>query len=308
MSFKNALTLLALLLFAGAPSWGRELTFAEKTYQKILDAQSIQNVTCADICGLGKQDALVVYSKPATDENATIIGGVAVFDHDKGLLWKHESSCYNFNAEPIVFDKDNPKVPFIRVTPCHNASIGCGMELYRWVGTRFQLIYTDGSGNERKLMTMPDGNPVMQTAWRGRGVPNLIRFEKGEVVDCSRAYPAFYQSYIDKAYETLAAEKWPDLEPMVVQQNFLPAFIYAGKYQEGLDFCEKLRPLMVKQDQLREDKISQQTSNSGPKGPDHLFMKELDGVIAAYQEMEKNGGSPNGKKYKKKKAAPASAS
>jgi len=231
---------------------------------------------------------------------------VAVFDHDKGLLWKHESSCYGIGGDLIVFDKDNPKVPFIRVTPCQNASIGCGMELYRWVNKTFQLIYTDGSGNERKLMTMPDGNPVMQTAWRGRGVPNLIRFEKGQVVDCSRTYPAFYKTYIDKAYEALAAEKWPDLQPMLVQQNVLPAFIKAGRYQEGLDFCEKLRPLMVKQDQLREEKISQQAGNSALKGREHLFVKELDAVIVAYQEM--NRGKQNAGKYKKKRPAPASAS
>lgn len=158
---------LVVFLFVLGSGWGREPTLSEKAYQKILNAQFIQDVVYADIRGLGKKDALVIYSKPSTTINTTIVGGVAVFDHDKGLLWQEECSCYGISADLICFDKDNPKLPFIQVTPCSNASIGCGMGLFRWMGTTFQRIYTDGSGNERILMTMPDGNPVMQTAWRG---------------------------------------------------------------------------------------------------------------------------------------------
>jgi hypothetical protein len=285
LKFKPVWTLpFCFAYFIFCPVWSAELTPAELAYQKILNADAIQQVTYEDVRGIGKKDALVVYSQSSTISNAPIIGGAAVFDHDKGLLWKTEVPCYNYSADVINFDKENPKIPFIRATSCSNASIGCSTYLFRWDGKTFAQVYAS-YGEDNKLITLADGNPVFQCAWRSRGVPSLWRYEKGEVVDCSKEYPDFYETYIKAAYDALALNKWPDLQPMMVEQNYLMAFIYAGKFQEGLDFFEKLRPLMVEKDQER--------SNQNPslvqihiKGFDNtnLFQSELDKMIVKYKK------------------------
>jgi hypothetical protein len=287
MIIKNHLIALALFFISiiSLPVWAAELTPAELAYQKILNADAIQQVTYQDVRGIGKKDALVVYSKPNTIiENSPIIGGAAVFDHDKGLLWKTEVPCYNYSADTINFDKDNPKVPFIRATSCANASIGCSTYLFRWDGKTFTQVYAS-YGEDNKLITLADGNPAFQCAWRSRGVPSLWRYENGKVINCSKAYPDFYKPYIKAAYDALAIAKWPELQPGAVEQNYLFAFIYAGKFQEGLDFCEKLRPLMVEKDKER--------SNQNPslvqihiKGFDNAnyFQSELDDMIVKYKK------------------------
>jgi hypothetical protein len=289
MSIKK--TLIALILFftsiISLPVLCAEPTPAERAYQKILNADAIEQVTYVDVRGIGKKDALVVYSKTnPIEENAPIIGGVAVFDHDKGLLWKKEVPCYGLTADTINFDKSNPKTPFIRATSCANASIGCSTYLFRWDGTAFAQVYVS-YGEDNKLITLSDGNPAFQCAWRSRGVPSLWRYEKGEVVDCSSEYPGFYQAYIKAAYDALAAGKWPELQPMRVEQNYLSAFVYAGRYQEGLAFLDKLRPIMVKEDQLRQEEISHMTTTiSVPVTRRNLFEYELDNVIADYQKQD----------------------
>jgi hypothetical protein len=287
--------ILFFLAFISLPVWGGELTAVETAYKQILNADAIQPVTYEDVRGIGKKDALVVYSKPnPIEENAPIIGGVAVFDHDKGLLWKKEVPCYGLTADTLNFDKENPRVPFIRATSCANASIGCSTFLFRWDGTTFAQVYAS-YGEDNKLITLSDGNPAFQCAWRSRGVPSLWRYEKGEVVDCSKEYPDFYKSYIQAAYDALAADKWPELQPGAVEQNYLMAFIYSGKFQDGLDFCEKLRPLMVQKDEERRERLSQNPGliHIQIKGfdNDNYFQSELDKLIVKYKKWDEMSGN-----------------
>jgi hypothetical protein len=252
--------LLSLYWVTGASA--KQPILSEQILQQAMNPDSIQKILYEDVRGTGEKDAVVFYSN---SEKC----GVAIFGQKSELLWKQEEDCWGGSGDIVYLDNKtgnkNLSYPFIQLTASHNASIGSTLYLFQWDGKKFNQAFVNYDDNERAIIRMPDGHLVMKIAYRGRELAYLYDDEDGKVVECSVKYPAFYQTYIDKAYQSLHAMESTDdsdtprdvleLNPGNLNSNYLRAFIYAGKYEEGLRFCEKFRSLLNQRDAEELDKV-----------------------------------------------------
>jgi tetratricopeptide (TPR) repeat protein len=198
----------------------------------------ILSQTTYNLRGNGQEDNLVYYRAGETY-------GMVVISPENRVIFQFERS----NVDHLYFQgkKDLGVVeldpashkPFI-VFNNYSDALHSEFHVFQWNEGSFQEVSHPQWGNNPQVTTV-DGENVVVADHFGSGVPEIFQYRQDQLVKADSDFPFFFDPYVQAAWKSLEDPVLNALPgALAAQAQYLPAFLYARKASEGLQFADRL--------------------------------------------------------------------
>ncbi len=230
--------ILTVGFFAASLSWADQ-SLKVSDLKTILPAKAlILSQTSYDLRQRGKADNLVYYCCGNT-------WGMEVISPEKAVVFKYEKTNVDhlfFQGRQfpgVVFLDPSLKKPFI-IFNNYSDSIHSEYHAFLWNGGSFQEVDHPLLGNNPLVLEV-EGQSVVVSDNFGYGIPSIYQYRQGKMGLANAEFPCFFDSYVRAAWKALEDPVLGILPgALEAREEYLPAFLYAGKEAEGVRFADRL--------------------------------------------------------------------